>query len=126
MSTANPLFADSLHDGELAMLEAADGVARLRGRTLNKNSWAIKIEGLKRLKAENVRQGSIILEAGIPGASMATTWLRWIDDLEDSAELLPYVERDLKAIAEGTLTLFTITPSHGVELAALGERIIVE
>ena len=116
----------NLHDGAVEGIELETGQGlRIALRGIAGRAYRLRMKGLRRLLCNEFREGNIILSLSIERRMRPD--LRWLRHLlgrtKDEDRLVAEAAR---AVAEGRLTLVTIVPSYGCELAALCESAEIE
>lgn len=122
-----------LHDGFVDGIHFPnDTTARLWLREVGGRAYVMDLIGVDRLLCNDFRQGNIILAiSATTGVSPDRRALDFLFGPPPDAE--PFrkrhaesVEREIRRIMDGTVTLVAIIPSYGCELVALCTKVLIQ
>lgn len=119
----------AFHDGLLCGLSVAETTATLSLVEVDGRRWAVELMGVRLLKADDFRQGNIVLDlAVVTGELPPHGWLEKLLPAPDPEVAARYhdahrshIEELEAGIAAGALTLVVLSPSYGCELWAICE-----
>jgi hypothetical protein len=112
-----------LHDGRL------DGLFISRNRTawiyatdFEGRAWTLVLDRVERLRADEFREGNIILEAVCTAGQLQVTDIERVYDLTAAEREAPWVRTLLARTGSESLAFVELTSSYGCRLVALCGR----
>lgn len=117
------LQSPDLHDGGLEGIVSRDGGLELLCRSVQGARWILRLPELVHLRADDFRQGNIILDVlTLAGAECPDALLRELFEVTPAAEDPPWFAERRLAVHEGNWTLLRIQCSYGCSLLGLSRR----
>ncbi|MFC7377751.1 hypothetical protein [Brevundimonas sp. GCM10030266] len=121
----------SFHDGSLTGIRTSVGTATLFITRVDGAHWAVELEDVEQLLANDFRQGNIISSFEVlTGVSVRRDWLEELMPGPHPSAANPFhdahvvvLDRTLSRIAASELNLVVISPSYGCDFLALCGRV---
>lgn len=115
----------NLHDGSVLSLSIQDKDVQVVVRDTIKNEYRINFQNVYRLRADNFREGNIILMVEVlkKGFAEDGCLLRMLD--LDRPSDAPFFINLVKDLESGVKKMLVIAPSYGCELSIICEAIMV-
>lgn len=119
-NASGTIVRPSLHDGSFAGLILDEGKARILLADAEGQHFALHLRGVERLRAEDVREGNIVLDVVIRRCDQseqgAIAYLLGIEPVDRDPEP---VARWLSKAETEKMLIVELNPSHGCSLTAL-------